>query len=135
MGFHGVRRPRSGYRVVLRDRAFVHLACINVAIIAVGWGAFTWLMPPYARNQIGVSAPLIGLLLMANAATVAVAQVPVARLAEGRRRVVMIALAGTLFTVACLLVVAAAVATGAAVSALALERRLPAASRLTPAPR
>jgi len=101
----------GGYRVVLRDRAFIHLACINVAIIAVGWGVFTWLMPPYARNQVGVGAPLIGLLLLANAATVAVAQVPVARLAEGRRRVVMIALAGALFTVACLLVIVAGAST------------------------
>jgi MFS family permease len=96
----------GGYRVLVRDRAFIHLACINVAVIAVGWGVFTWLLPPYARNVAGISTPLIGLLLLANAATVVVAQVPVARLAEGRRRVVMIALAGSVFAGACLLVIA-----------------------------
>ncbi len=83
---------RGGYRRVIRDRAFVHPALIHVAMIAVGWGAFSWLIPPYARNDLGLSARLIGLLLLANAATVVVAQVPIARLAEGRRRVVMIAI-------------------------------------------
>ena len=77
-------------------------------MIAVGWGVFTWLLPPYARNELGISTPLIGLLLLANAATVVVAQVPIARLAEGRRRVVMMALAAAIFTGACLLVIAAA---------------------------
>jgi len=50
---------------------------------------------------------LIGLLLLANAVTVVVAQVPVARFAEGRRRVLMMALGASLFVLACLLVVAA----------------------------
>jgi len=99
----------GGYRLVLRDRAFVHLALTNVAIIGVGWVVFTWLMPPYAEEQIGLSTRLIGLLLLANAVTVVVAQVPVARFAEGRRRVVMMALAGSIFVFACLLVVAAGI--------------------------
>jgi len=94
----------GGYRLVVRDRAFMRLALTNVAMIAVGWGVFTWLVPPYAANQIGVGARLIGLLLLANAATVVVAQVPIAKLAEGRRRVVMMAVAATIFAGACLLV-------------------------------
>jgi MFS family permease len=101
------RKAPGGYRTVLRDRAFVHLACINVAIIAVGWGAFSYLLPPYAKSQIGISAPLIGLLLLASATTVVLAQVPIARLAEGRRRVTLITLAGLIFAAACLLVIAA----------------------------
>jgi MFS family permease len=99
----------GGYRLVLRDRAFLHLAFTNVAIIAVGWGVFTWLLPPYAGEQIGLSTRLIGLLLLANAVTVVIAQVPVARFAEGRRRAVMMALGATLFVFACLLVVAAGI--------------------------
>jgi hypothetical protein len=99
------REPvRGGYRAVLRDRAFVHLAVADVAMIAIGWGVFSWLLPPFARNQLGLSTALIGLLLMANALTVVVAQVPVARFAEGRRRALTMALAGALFCGACLLV-------------------------------
>jgi len=99
----------GGYGIVVRDRAFMHLALTNAAMIAVGWGVFTWLVPPYAKNVIGIGARLIGLLLLANAATVVVAQVPIARLAEGRRRVAMAALAGSIFAGACLLVTAAGV--------------------------
>jgi MFS family permease len=105
-----VKRPEpiaGGYRLVLRDRAFLHLALTNVAIIGIGWGVFTWLVPPYAEAQLGLSTQLIGLLLLANAVTVVVAQVPVARFAEGRRRAVMMAFAAGIFVLACLLVVAA----------------------------
>jgi MFS family permease len=109
---------RGGYRVVVRDRLFIRLATINVAMIAVGWGVFTWLVPPYAKNNLGISAPLIGLLLLANAATVVVAQVPVARLAEGRSRMVMVALAASAFVAACLLVIAAGASSSTAYAAL-----------------
>jgi MFS family permease len=95
----------GGYRVVLRDRPFLHLALTNVAIIAVGWGVLPWLVPPYATSEIGIDAQLIGLLMLANAATVVVAQVPIAKAAEGRRRVVMIAFGSLIFAGSCLLVV------------------------------
>jgi MFS family permease len=109
---------KGGYRVVLRDRAFLHLALTNVALIAVGWGVFTWLVPPFAKNELGISAGPIGLLLLANAATVVVAQVPIARFAEGRRRVVMMARAAAMFAGACLLVIAAGANTDTAYAAL-----------------
>ncbi len=100
----------GGYRLVLRDKAFIRLAVVNVALIAVGWGAFTWLLPPYAGNQLGISAPLIGVLLLANAATVAACQIPIAWLAEGHRRVTTMALAALTFAISCVLVVAGRVA-------------------------
>jgi MFS family permease len=118
----GAPRPerlRGGYRLVLRNRPFLRLALIDVAMIGVGWGVFSWLVPPYARNEIGIGAPLIGLLLLANAATVVVAQVPIARLAEGRRRTGMIALAAAIFAAASLLVAAVGSSKATAYPALA----------------
>lgn len=103
-------RLSGGYRLVLRDRAFVRLAFVNVAMIGVGWGVFTWLLPPFAKNELGIGPEAIGLLLFANAVTVVVAQVPIARLAEGHRRVVLIALAGAIFAGACGLVLATEIA-------------------------
>jgi MFS family permease len=100
----------GGYRVVLRDRPFLRLALTNVAMIAVGWGVFTWIVPAYARSQIGVGPRLIGLLLLANACTVVLAQIPVTRRVEGRRRTVTMAIAALLFVVASVLVVGADVA-------------------------
>ena len=97
----------GGYRVLVRDRPFVRLALTNVAVIAVGWGVFTWVVPPYARGELGVGSRLIGLLLLANALTVTLAQLPVAKLAEGRRRTVAMATAALAFAAACLLVVGA----------------------------
>jgi MFS family permease len=64
-------------------------------------------VPAYAQAEVRVDAQLIGLLLFANALTVVVVQIPVARLAEGRRRAVSLAIGALLFVVACLLVVAA----------------------------
>lgn len=100
--------PRAGgYRLVIRDRPFIQLALTNIAMIAVGWGVYTWIMPPYARTEIGVSTRLIGLLFLANALTVALAQIPVAKLAEGRRRAVAMATAALAFVAACLLLLVA----------------------------
>jgi MFS family permease len=97
----------GGYRLLLRDRAFMRLALTNVAVIAVGWGVFTWIVPPYASDQVGVGSALIGLLLLANALTVVVAQIPVARFAEGRRRASIMATGSLAFAPACLLVLVA----------------------------
>ena len=97
----------GGYRLVLRDRPFMRLAVTEIAMIAVGWGVFTWIVPPFARSEVGASSELIGLLLFANAFTVVLAQIPVARLSEGHRRAVTMASAALTFVVGCLLVVAA----------------------------
>lgn len=100
-------RVAGGYRLVLRDRPFRRLALTNVAVVAVGWGVFTWIVPAYARGQLGVGTRLIGLTLLANAVTVVLAQVPVARFAEGRRRAATMSAGAMAFVAACLLVVGA----------------------------
>ncbi len=97
----------GGYRVVSRDRAFRRLALTNVAVIAVGWGVLPWVVPPYARSEIGVGPHLIGLLMLANAFTVVLAQIPAARIAEGRRRGVTMAIGSLAFVAACLLLLGA----------------------------
>ena len=109
----------GGYRTVLRDRPFVQLALINVAVIAVGWGVFSWILPAYARNAIGVSTRLIGLMALANAVTVVLAQIPLAKAAEGRRRAVTMASGALTFVGACALVLGADAA-GLPVAAVAL---------------
>jgi MFS family permease len=103
------REPsRAGYRTVLRDRPFRRLAVTNVAVIAVGWGVLPWVVPPYAEGQLGTSARGIGLMMLANAAVVVVAQVPVARLTEGKRRTTMMALGTGLIAASFVLIVGGA---------------------------
>jgi MFS family permease len=99
-------RVAGGYRQVLRDGALVRFALINVVMITVGWGVLAWIVPPYAR-AIGIGPSLIGLLVLANAATVVVAQVPIVKAAEGRSRVGALTLAAGTWVVACLLAVLA----------------------------
>jgi MFS family permease len=97
----------GGYRRVLRDGVFLRLAAANAIVIAVGWGVLPWVIPPYAKAELGLRPQLIGLLLFANAVTVVVAQVPVAKAAEGRRRTVMMAGGAAAIAIACLLALAA----------------------------
>jgi MFS family permease len=100
-------RPAGGYRRVLSDGPFLQLAATNVVVIAIGWGVISWIVPPYAEGELGIGPQLIGLLLLANAVTVVVAQVPIAKLAEGRRRVGMMATGAALISTACLVILAA----------------------------
>ena len=99
-------RVAGGYRRLLRDRAFVHFALTNIALIAVGWGVLAWIVPPYAED-LGIATGLIGLLFLANAATVVLAQIPIVKLAEGHSRVGALALGAAAWVVACLLAVVA----------------------------
>jgi MFS family permease len=92
----------GGYRQVMRDQALLRFSLINVALIAVGWGVLAWIVPPYAR-EIGIGPSLIGLLLLANAATVVFAQLPIVKAAEGRSRVGALSLGAGTWVVACLL--------------------------------
>jgi MFS family permease len=108
----------GGYRRVLRDGALLHLALTNAVVVAVGWGVLPWVVPAYATGGLGVRPQLIGLLLLANAATVIVAQVPVARRAEGRRRTAMTAGGAALIAAACLLLLCAPALGPAAYAAL-----------------
>jgi MFS family permease len=99
----GVRVPSAGgYRRVLRDRAFVHFAVTNIALIAVGWGVLAWIVPPFAKD-LGITPGLIGLLFLTNAATVVLAQVPIVKAVEGRSRVGALVLGAAAWVGACLL--------------------------------
>jgi MFS family permease len=102
-----VRVPSAGgYRRVLRDRAFVHFAVTNIALIAVGWGVLAWIVPPFAED-LGIAPGLIGLLFLANAATVVLAQVPIVKAVEGRSRIGALVLGVAAWVGACLLAVLA----------------------------
>jgi len=97
-----VAHSPGGYRRLLRDRAFVHFALTNVVLIAVGWGVLAWVVPPYAAGR-GIAPGPIGLLLLLNAATVVLAQVPIVKAVEGHSRTRTLMLGASAWAVACLL--------------------------------
>ena len=100
-----VEPQADGYRRVVGDRVFVTLLGLNVLFIAAGYAVFE-LLPVFAKNHNGVSERWIGVIFFFNTMTLVVAQLPVARLVEGRRRLKMLAVMPAAFSVCWLVVLA-----------------------------
>lgn len=102
---------RTGsYREVLRHRAFVAVIALNALFIFAGFSGFD-VLPVYSKNEGGLSETQIGLLFLVNTLVIVFTQLPIARLARGRRRMPTLALFGLLWAGAWLLVpIAGAVA-------------------------
>ncbi len=100
----GVDLPR-GYGRVLRDRIFVSYLLLNAMFITLGFG-FIELLAVYAKNFAAVSERGIGLVFLANTMFIVVAQLPVTRVLEGRRRMPALLLMALLWAATWLLVAA-----------------------------
>jgi MFS family permease len=77
--------PRGGYRDVFRNRLFLGIAGLNVVFVAAGYAQLE-LLPVFAKNEADVTERSIGFLFFLNTVVVAVAQLPVSKLLEGRSR-------------------------------------------------
>jgi MFS family permease len=91
---HGARAGR--YREVLRHRAFTGVLAINTLFILAGFSGFE-LLPVYAKNEAGVSEHAIGLVFLVNTIVIVALQLPIAKLAQGHRRMRTLALLGVLW--------------------------------------
>ena len=105
---HGSRGSGS-YRQVLRHGPFVAVIGLNALFIFAGFSGFD-VLPVYAKNDAGLNENQIGLLFLINTLVIVFAQLPIARLARGRRRMPTLALFGVLWAGAWLLVPLAGVA-------------------------
>jgi len=101
-GGHASGRPGS-YREVLRHRAFVTVIGLNALFIFAGFSGFE-LLPVYAKNEAAVSETTIGVVFFVNTLVIVLAQLPIARLARGRRRMPVLGLLGVLWALAWLVV-------------------------------
>ena len=97
----------SSYGAVLRDRLFVGLWTLNFLFVAAGYSLFN-LVPPFARDHAHVSEREIGVFFFVNTALIVIAQLPISRAIEGRRRMRALALMPALWIVAWLLLDAGA---------------------------
>jgi MFS family permease len=117
--------PSPGrYVEVLRHRAFMEIVLLNVVFVAAGYAVFE-LLPVFAKNEAGVSERAIGVIFFVNTAVIVLAQLPVSKFLEGRRRMRALAAMTVVWAGAWLLVLvsgywleAAAAASLFAVSAL-----------------
>lgn len=99
-------RVRGGYRYVLRHRTFLAYLLVNASLVALGFALLGDIFPAFAKNSAGVSERGIGLCFLANTLVVGLAQLPVAKWLEGRRRMAAYAVEGTIWAIAWLLVFA-----------------------------
>ena len=79
------------YLDVIRHRVFLGVVGLNVLYVAAGY-ALLEVFPVYAKNEAGVTERQIGLLFFVNTAAIVLAQLPLTKLLEGRRRMPALAL-------------------------------------------
>ena len=97
------REGGASYRAVLRDRVFIGLWSLNFLFVTAGYSLLN-LVPAFAKDHAHVSEHEIGVIFFVNTACVVVAQLPISRAIEGRRRLRALALMPALWVVAWLLV-------------------------------
>jgi MFS family permease len=112
------------YADVLRDRVFLGIVALNVLFVSAGYAQLE-LLPVFAKNEAGVTEAGIGLIFFVNTLVIVLAQFPVSKGLEGRRRMPALALMCALWAGAWVLVLfggtwfeAAAAATAFAVAAV-----------------
>jgi predicted MFS family arabinose efflux permease len=95
-------RP-SRYLDVLRDRLLLGIVGLNVLFVSAGYAQME-LLPVFAKNEAGVAERAIGVIFLVNTLVIVLAQLPIARLLEGRRRMPGLALMTALWAAAWLIV-------------------------------
>jgi MFS family permease len=96
-------RERGGYGEVLRNRVFMAVVGLNLVFIGAGMAQLETL-PVYAKNEAGVTERGIGVLFFLNTLVIVLAQLPMARLLEGHRRMRTLALLGVVWAAALVVV-------------------------------
>jgi MFS family permease len=89
----------GSYVEVLRDRLFVGMWTLNFLFVAAGYSLLN-LLPPFVRDHGHISERQIGLVFFFNTLAIVLAQLPLSRWLEGRRRLRALALMPALWAVA-----------------------------------
>ena len=85
------------YADVVRNRTFMAYVALNVVFIGGGLAVMAELLPPFAKNTAHVSEPAIGVIWFVFSGIVALAQLPIVKLVEGKRRMPGLALMGVVW--------------------------------------
>ena len=104
------------YRDVLRDRLLLGIVGLNIVFVSAGY-AQVELLPVFAKNESGVSEREIGVIFLVNTLVIVFAQLPIARLLEGRRRMPALGLMTALWATSWLIVLTAGATLEAAAAA------------------
>jgi MFS family permease len=99
---HHEGRPGS-YLTIFRHTVFMALMVANAVYIGAGISQIE-ILPGFAKNEVGVSEQAIGWLFFINTIVIVILQLPVTRLAEGKRRIPLLAAVGLVSAAAWLFV-------------------------------
>ena len=99
-------RLGGSWRAVLRDRVFTLYTLLNAAFMTAAISVVE-LLPAFGKNVAGISEKEVGIVFALDAVGVAIFQLPVVKLSEGRSRMRGFALMGTLWAASLLAVWAA----------------------------
>jgi MFS family permease len=99
-------RTAGRYSAVLRDRAFVWLLVVIAVLVTAAYAQISTVLPPFAKEHAAVSEAGIGVVFFVNTVLIVIAQLPLAKALEGRRRLRAMALAAGLFAATSLSVLA-----------------------------
>jgi MFS family permease len=94
-----VGESAGSYREVLRDRLFLGLWTLNFLFVGAGYSLIN-LLPPFIRDHSHITEREIGFVFFFNTITIVLAQLPLSRWIEGRRRLRALALMPLLWAVA-----------------------------------
>jgi MFS family permease len=95
---HELHHDEPGrYADVLRNWTFISYVFLNVVFIGAGIAVMSELLPPFAKNTAHVSEPAIGVLWFVFSGVVALAQLPIVKLVEGKSRMRGLALMGVVW--------------------------------------
>jgi MFS family permease len=97
----------GSWRSVARHRTFAAFTVLNAAFMAAAISLMVELLPAFAKNVAHVNEREVGIVFALDAVGIVVLQLPVVKLAEGRRRMRGLALMGTVWAVSLLAVWAA----------------------------
>jgi MFS family permease len=111
---------RTGYATVIRDPALLAATGLNLLLVTAGYSQLTSAFPAWATGPVGVPKSVVGFAFAANTWAIAIAQLPILAYVRSRRRTRATAVAGVLFGVCWLIVLAAGRLSGAAAASAAL---------------
>jgi MFS family permease len=95
-------RATGSWRIVGRDRTMISFSLLNATFMASAMALMVELLPAFAKNVAHVNEREIGAVFALDSLAVVALQLPVARLAEGRRRMRGLALMGVVWATALL---------------------------------
>jgi MFS family permease len=113
-------RSAGRYSAVLRDRTFVWLLVVIAVLVTAAYAQISTVLPPFAKEHAAVSEAGIGAVFFVNTVLIVLAQLPLAKALEGRRRMRAIALAAGIFTATSIGVLAVGLWLDATTAVLAL---------------